>query len=293
MKEGESDTVDSCDHECAAASPGAREAAADATPSLAQQMSRIQRVVGVMSGKGGVGKSLVTALLAGAARQAGYAVGVMDADVTGSSIPKMVGLTGRPDASETGLSPVISASGIRVISLNLLLEHPDDPVIWRGPLLAGAVKQFWEEVVWGELDWLFVDLPPGTSDVPLTVMQSLPLDGVIIVSSPQELAAMIVRKAIKMAAHLRVRVLGLVENMTHLDCPHCGKRVDLFGPPGGPNAARAAGIPVLTSLRVDPELSVLSDRGEIEAYARNPFAGHIAALESILHGAPAGQRGKP
>jgi Mrp family chromosome partitioning ATPase len=249
--------------------------------SLAQQMSHVRRVIGVMSGKGGVGKSLVAALLAVALRQSGRAVGVLDADITGPSIPKMFGLDGRPEGSEMGLFPVTTTTGIRVMSLNLLLDRPDDPVIWRGPLLANTVKQFWEEVVWGDLDALLVDLPPGTSDVPLTVMQSIPVSGLIIVCSPQELAAMIVRKAIKMAAMLNIRVLGLVENMTHLVCPHCGKRVDLFGPEQGPNAARAAGIPVLASMSVDPELSSLCDRGEIESYQRNPFVGQAVALERL------------
>jgi Mrp family chromosome partitioning ATPase len=251
-------------------------------PSPAQQMSQVKQVIGVMSGKGGVGKSLVTALLAVALRQSGRAVGVLDADLTGPSIPKMLGLDGRPQSSEFGLFPVITADGIRVMSLNLLLDNPDDPVIWRGPLLGKVVKQFWEEVVWGELDALVVDLPPGTSDVPLTVMQSLPVSGLVVVCSPQELAALIVRKAIKMAAHLNVRVLGLVENMTHLICPHCGQRVDLFGPEQGPNAARAAGIPVLASIPVDPELSALCDRGELASYQRNPFVDKPQVLESIL-----------
>ena len=259
----------------------------DSAPSPARQMSHVKQVIGVMSGKGGVGKSLVTALLAVALRQSGHAIGVLDADITGPSIPKMLGLDSRPEASEFGLVPVTTPSGIRVMSLNLLLDRPDDPVIWRGPLLANTVKQFWEEVVWGNLDALLVDLPPGTSDVPLTVMQSLPVSGLIIVCSPQELAAMIVRKAIKMAAMLNIRVLGLVENMTHLVCPHCGKRVDLFGPEQGPNAARAAGIPVLASIPVDPELSRLCDQGEIESYQQNPFQGKAVALDSLFTGASA------
>jgi Mrp family chromosome partitioning ATPase len=266
--------------------PGNRDARGATTkeqgaPSLAQQMSHVKQVIGVMSGKGGVGKSLVAALLAVALRRSGRAVGVLDADITGPSIPKMFGLDGRPEGSEMGLLPVTTATGIRVMSLNLLLDHPDDPVIWRGPLLANTVKQFWEEVVWGDLDALLVDLPPGTSDVPLTVMQSLPIGGLVIVCSPQELTAMIVRKAIKMAGMLNIRVLGLVENMTHLVCPHCGKRVDLFGPEQGPNAARAAGISVLASIPVDPELSTLCDRGEIASYQRNPFVGQTQILESM------------
>jgi Mrp family chromosome partitioning ATPase len=260
----------------------ANEPGADGAPSHAQQLSRVQRVIGVMSGKGGVGKSVVTALLALAMRRAGYAVGVLDADVTGPSIPKMLGLDSRPQAGEFGLFPVMTTDGIPVMSLNLLLDNPDDPVIWRGPLLGNTVKQFWEDVVWGDLDALMVDLPPGTSDVPLTVMQSLPVSGLIVVCSPQELAAMIVRKAIRMASALNVRVLGLVENMTYLICPHCGKRIDLFGPEQGPNAARAAGIPVLASIPVDPELSALCDRGQLASYQRNPFVDRPQILQSIL-----------
>ena len=282
MGHGDKKHLDNRDSRCAATKE-------QGAPSLAQEMSHVRQVIGVMSGKGGVGKSLVTALLAVALRQSGHAIGVLDADITGPSIPKMLGLDSRPEASEFGLVPVTTPSGIRVMSLNLLLDHPDDPVIWRGPLLANTVKQFWEEVVWGNLDALLVDLPPGTSDIPLTVMQSLPVSGLIIVCSPQELAAMIVRKAIKMAAMLNIRVLGLVENMTHLVCPHCGKRVDLFGPEQGPNAARAAGIPVLASIPVDPELSRLCDRGEIESHQRNPFAGKAVALESLFAGASAEQ----
>jgi Mrp family chromosome partitioning ATPase len=270
-----------CNHESPATAEGKQ-----AEPSLAQQMSHVKHVIGIMSGKGGVGKSLVTALLAIALREAGQTVGVLDADVTGPSIPKMLGLHDRPESNGTGLFPVTTRSGIRVMSLNLLLDRPDDPVIWRGPLLANAVKQFWEEVVWGDLDMLLVDLPPGTSDVPLTVMQILPVSGLIIVCSPQELAAMIVRKAIKMASMLSIRVLGLVENMTHLVCPHCGKRVDLFGPEQGPNAARAVGIPVLASIPVDPELSTLCDHGRLASYQRNPFVGQLQFLEKTLSDAP-------
>jgi Mrp family chromosome partitioning ATPase len=251
------------------------------TRSSAEQLSRVDRVIGVMSGKGGVGKSLVAALLAVAARQAGHAVGVLDADITGPSIPRMFGLDSRAEGCEMGLFPVVTQSGIRVMSLNLLLDNPQDPVIWRGPLLANTVKQFWEQVLWGDLDVLVVDLPPGTSDVPLTVMQSVPLAGIVVVSTPQELAEMIVRKAIRMAGALKVEVLGLVENMTHLICPHCGGRVDLFGHQEAPGAARRAGVPVLASIPVDPELSELCDRGQIESYQRNPFMQGADLLETL------------
>jgi len=252
------------------------------TPSLAQQMSRVKQIIGVMSGKGGVGKSSVTAFLATALRQAGHKVAILDADITGPSIPKMLGVKARAEGGEFGLEPALTLEGIKIISLNLLLERPDDPIIWRGPLLANTVKQLWEDVVWGELDFLLVDLPPGTADIPLTVMQSIPLAGLVVVSSPQELAAMIVRKAIKMAALLEVRLLGLVENMTHLICPHCGKRVDLFGAEQGSNVAQEAGIPLLASIPVDPVISKLCDQGQLASYQPNPFLGRLEMLKNSL-----------
>ncbi len=198
-------------------------------PSLAEQSNEVTHVVGVMSGKGGVGKSLVTGLLACALRKAGHEVGILDADVTGPSIPKMFGITQRPDMSELGIFPVKTRSGIRVISINLFLERPDDAVIWRGPMISNTVKQFWQEVFWGKLDYLLVDLPPGTADVPLTVMQSLPLDCAVIVTSPQDLAAMVVRKAVDMCRQMNVPVLGLVQNMAWLKCPKCGDVIYPFG----------------------------------------------------------------
>ena len=261
--------------------PGGTGQTAD-MPTLAQQMSRVERVIGVMSGKGGVGKSLVTGLLASAMQQTGWAVGILDGDLTGPSIPQMLGLRGQAEASEIGLFPMATPTGIRVMSINLLLARPDDPVIWRGPILAGAIGQFWKEVVWGDLELLVVDLPPGTADIPLTVMQSLPLDGLVVVCSPQDLAAMVVRKAIRMAGALEVRVVGLVENMTHLICPHCGERVELFGAGRGPNAAQIAGTPVLASIPVDPVLSELCDRGQLESYPRNPFLGRADALKDVF-----------
>ncbi|MHB1414539.1 MAG: Mrp/NBP35 family ATP-binding protein, partial [Chloroflexota bacterium] len=200
---------------------------------LAKDINHVGRVVGVMSGKGGVGKSLVTGLLAAALARAGRRVGILDADITGPSIPKMFGLTDRPAGSPLGILPVTTQLGIEVMSINLLLEREDEAVIWRGPLLAGVIKQFWEEVVWGDLDYLLVDLPPGTSDVPLTVMQSLPLAGVVIVSSPQDLAGMVVRKAVRMAQQMNVPVLGVVENMSYFVCPDTGKRHEIFGPSRG------------------------------------------------------------
>ncbi|WP_258359571.1 Mrp/NBP35 family ATP-binding protein [Moorella sulfitireducens] len=245
------------------------------------ELSNIKHVVGIMSGKGGVGKSSVTALLAVALQQDGYEVGILDADITGPSIPRMFGVRRPPESAVNGIIAPQSSGGTRIMSLNLLLPHEDDPVIWRGPLIGGAVKQFWTDVIWGDLDYLLVDLPPGTGDAPLTVLQSLPLDGLIIVSSPQELARMVVRKAVKMAGIMNVKILGMVENMSYAVCPECGKEIYIFGPSRAAEAVAEAGIPLLGTLPLDPELTALCDKGQVENY-RGPlleraksFAGKI------------------
>ncbi|MDK2821039.1 MAG: hypothetical protein PWP31_1004 [Clostridia bacterium] len=232
------------------------------------ELNNIKHVVGVMSGKGGVGKSSVTALLAVALNQSGYKVGILDADITGPSIPKLFGVKGGlpQNIGDIGVPPAESSQGVKIMSLNLLLPNEDDPVVWRGPIISGAVKQFWTDVVWGELDYLLIDLPPGTGDAPLTVLQSIPLDGLVIVSSPQELANMVVRKAVKMASALEVKIYGLVENMSYLSCPDCGKRINIFGPSRAEEAAETAGIPLLGTLPLDPEMTALSDNGKIEEY---------------------------
>lgn len=195
----------------------------------AHQLSRIKKVIGVVSGKGGVGKSMTSAMLAVLLRRRGFGVGVLDADVTGPSIPKLFGIHGRALADENGCWPIKSKTGIDVMSINLLLDHEEDPVVWRGPIIAGAVKQFWQEVIWKDIDFLFVDMPPGTGDVPLTVFQTLPVDGIIVVASPQELVGMIVSKAVKMAQMMNVPMLGLVENMSYVLCPDCGRKIQVFG----------------------------------------------------------------
>jgi Mrp family chromosome partitioning ATPase len=230
-------------------------------------LSDVKHVIGVMSGKGGVGKSSVTALSAVALARRGHTVGIMDADITGPSIPKMFGVHGRLDASETGIFPAqTSRLGIRVVSLNLMLEHEDEPVVWRGPLLMGMIRRFWSEVNWGDVDHMLIDLPPGTGDVPLSVMQSVPLDGLIAVSSPQDVAALIVRKAINMTKLMDRRVIGLVENMSYITCPHCGEAVYPFGRPSGEEQAAGLGIPFIGEIPIDPELSAMADRGEVELY---------------------------
>jgi len=223
----------------------------------------IKHVIAVASGKGGVGKSSITALLAVGARREGFKVGILDADITGPSIPKMFGLKAQKGR---GFNPPESKTGLKIISLNLFLPNEDDPVIWRGPLIGGAIKQFWGDVDWGELDYLFIDLPPGTADAPLTVMQIIPLDGMVLVSSPQDLAVMVVKKALKMAGMMNVPVLGLVENMSYLTCPHCGTKTEIFGPSKAQDVSAATGVPLIAILPVDPKLAEYCDRGIVEEY---------------------------
>ncbi|MCM1105486.1 MAG: Mrp/NBP35 family ATP-binding protein [Blautia sp.] len=223
--------------------------------------SSIRHVVGVVSGKGGVGKSFVTAALAAQLAKAGCAVGIMDADITGPSIPKMFGAKGQLVGDEKGMYPYVTPEGLKLVSINLLMEDEEAPVVWRGPVIAGAVKQFWNETVWGELDYLFVDMPPGTGDVPLTVFQSLPVDGIVVVTSPQELVQMIVKKAFRMADMMHIPVLGLVENFSCLKCPDCGKEIKLFGESNIDATAEMLGTRVLGKLPLDPEYAKFSDAG--------------------------------
>ena len=235
----------------------------DAKPA---DLNNIKNVIAVMSGKGGVGKSLVTSLTAIGLRRKGFEVGILDADITGPSIPKMFGIKDRPGGNEQGLLPVTSKSGIEIMSINLLLPEEDEAVIWRGPLIGKAITQFWEDVVWGNLDFLIVDLPPGTADAPLTVMQTLPISGVIIVFTPQDLTAMIVRKAVKMAQQMNKKVLGVVENMSYLYLKDLDKRIDLFGKSRGAEMAAASNAPLLGQIPVDPDLAAMCDEGHIERY---------------------------
>jgi hydrogenase maturation protease len=231
-----------------------------------KELNEIAHVIAVMSGKGGVGKSLVASLSAVSLKRQGYEVGILDADITGASIPKMFGIDYRPAGSDSGILPVLSRSGIEVMSINLLLPNEDDAVIWRGPLIGKVITQFWEEVLWGKLDYLIVDLPPGTADAPLTVMQTLPISGVIIVFTPQDLVEMVVKKAVNMAQKMEKRVLGVVENMSYLYVPEIDKRIEIFGRSRGEEMARAANAPFLGQLPIDPELARLCDEGNIERY---------------------------
>jgi hydrogenase maturation protease len=232
----------------------------------AKDLNKIDHIFAVMSGKGGVGKSLVSCLLAIALRRKRYEVGILDADITGPSIPKMFGLKVPPGGNESGILPVLTESGIEVMSINLLLPSEDDAVIWRGPLIGNTIKQFGEEVLWGKLDFLIIDLPPGTADAPLTVMQSFPISGVIVVFTPQDLVEMIVKKAVNMARMMNKRILGVVENMSYLYVPEIDKKIEVFGRSRGEEMARAARAPLLGQLPIDPELAKLCDEGNIERY---------------------------
>ena len=242
------------------------------------EYTKVKHVIGVVSGKGGVGKSFVTASLAAAMNRAGYKVGIMDADITGPSIPKMFGIHGQVYGTDDGMVPMETENGIKIMSINLLLDDEEAPVIWRGPVIAGVVKQFWNETVWGDVDYLFVDMPPGTGDVPLTVFQSLPVDGIVIVTSPQELVQMIVKKAYNMAEMMHVPVLGLVENFSYLKCPDCGKEIKLFGESHIDDVAKELGIPVFGKLPLDPAFAEQADKG---AFATMENAYLDAGVEKL------------
>ena len=243
--------------------------------------SNVKKVIGVVSGKGGVGKSFVTASLACAMNKAGYKVGILDADITGPSIPKMFGLHGQIYGTEEGMVPMEAEDGTKVMSINLLLDNEEEPVIWRGPVLAGVVKQFWNETYWGEVDYLFVDMPPGTGDVPLTVFQSLPLDGIVIVTSPQELVQMIVKKAYNMAEMMNVPVLGVVENFSYLKCPDCGKEIKVFGESHVDEVAGELGINVLGKMPIDPAYAQSADEGRFFEMNNPYLVAGVDVLKSL------------
>lgn len=243
--------------------------------------SNVKKVIGVVSGKGGVGKSFVTASLACAMNKAGYKTAIMDADITGPSIPKMFGVHGQVFGSEQGMIPMEAENGTKIMSINLLLDNEEDPVIWRGPVIAGVVKQFWNETVWGDINYLFVDMPPGTGDVPLTVFQSLPVDGIIIVTSPQELVQMIVKKAYNMASMMNIPVLGVVENFSYLKCPDCGKEIKLFGESNIDKVAAELALPVFGKMPIDPEFAQKADAGKFFEI-NNPYLQTAVSALGIL-----------
>nr|WP_320024939.1 Mrp/NBP35 family ATP-binding protein [uncultured Acetobacterium sp.] len=243
------------------------------------ELSRIKKVIGVVSGKGGVGKSMVTSLMAVSMKRRGYNTAILDADITGPSIPKAFGINEKALPTELGLFPISSKTGIEIMSINLLLEHDTDPVVWRGPVIANTVKQFWTDVIWGDVDYMFVDMPPGTGDVPLTVFQSLPVDGIIIVTSPQELVSMIVAKAVKMARMMKIPVIGLVENMSYFECPDCDKKHYLFGESRIEEVAKQYGIDVVAKMPIDSSLAGACDKGLIELFENNWLDDIVEILE--------------
>lgn len=255
-----------CSHNCESCSENCSERTKESLLEKPNEMSNIKKVIGVVSGKGGVGKSLVTSLLAVLAQRKGYKTAIMDADITGPSIPKAFGLHGHAEASEWGLFPVKTAAGTGVMSLNLLMKNETDPVVWRGPLISGAVKQFWTDVIWGDVDYMFIDMPPGTGDVALTVFQSIPVDGIVIVASPQELVGMIVEKAVNMAKMMDVPVLALVENMSYITCPDCGKEIHVFGESHIDEIAKKHGVETVARMPIDPKLAAACDAGTIESF---------------------------
>ncbi len=273
---------DGCDHDCSNCKLNCDSRKTTIAKEKVNEKSKIKKVIGIISGKGGVGKSLVTALMAVSMRRKDYQVAIMDADVTGPSIPKMFGLKRKAEGSEYGIFPVISSSGVKIMSINLLLESDTDPVVWRGPLLSGTVKQFWTDVIWDDVDFMFIDMPPGTGDIALTVFQSLPIDGIIIVTSPQELVSMIVGKAVKMAELMKVPVMGIVENMSYFECDKCGKRHDLFGKSNIEELASQYNIPQISKIPINPKLAAACDKGLIELYDGEWLDNIALAIEKMI-----------
>ncbi len=272
-----------CTHDCSTCSANCASRTAEEgekkTSFLEKQnsMSNVKRVIAVVSGKGGVGKSMVTDLLAVTMQRRGYNVAVLDADVTGPSAPKAFGVKGQIEGSELGMFPKQSKTGIKIMSVNLLLDEEDKPVVWRGPVIAGVVKQFWTDVVWDEVDYMFVDMPPGTGDVPLTVFQSLPIDAAVIVTTPQELVSMIVKKSANMAKLMNIDIAGIVENMSYVICPDCGKHIDIFGKSNSDATSKSLGLDMIGKLPIDGQLASLCDRGIIELF-ENDYLDHAADI---------------
>ena len=278
-----SNTPEGCTHDCGSCGQNCGERKQDPQSFLEKphELSQIKRVIGVVSGKGGVGKSLVTSMMAVLLNRRGHKTAILDADVTGPSIPKAFGIREKAQVSEAGLFPGRSKTGIGVMSVNMLLEEETTPVIWRGPVIAGVVKQFWTDVIWDEVDFLFVDMPPGTGDVPLTVFQSIPLDGIIVVTSPQELVSVIVEKAVRMAEMMNIPILGLVENMSYAVCPDCGKEIRVFGESHLDEVAARHGLAVLGRLPMDPALAKVVDQGVVELFEGSWLDAAAEKLEGL------------
>lgn len=271
--------MSSCSGNCSSCGSDCSDRKAESLLAQLNPKSTVKKVIAVVSGKGGVGKSTVTAMLAVAMAREGKRVGILDADITGPSAPTAFGVTECQGANDGGLYPALTRTGIQVMSINLLLDHPGDPVVWRGPVIAGAVKQFWTDVIWEDVDYLFVDMPPGTGDVPLTVFQSLPVNGIVIVTSPQDLVSMIVNKAVKMANMMHIPVLGFVENYSYLQCPDCGKKINVFGKSHLDEIAAENGLPILARLPIDPAVAEAYDHGQMETIPTDALAPAIEAIK--------------
>lgn len=271
--------MSSCSGNCSSCGSDCSDRKAESLLAQLNPKSTVKKVIAVVSGKGGVGKSTVTVMLAVAMAREGKRVGILDADITGPSAPTAFGVTECQGANDDGLYPALTRTGIQVMSINLLLDHPGDPVVWRGPVIAGAVKQFWTDVIWEDVDYLFVDMPPGTGDVPLTVFQSLPVNGIVIVTSPQDLVSMIVNKAVKMANMMHIPVLGFVENYSYLQCPDCGKKINVFGKSHLDEIAAENGLPILARLPIDPAVAEAYDHGQMETIPTDALAPAIEAIK--------------
>ena len=272
--------MSSCSGNCSSCGSDCSDRKAESLLAQLNPKSTVKKVIAVVSGKGGVGKSTVTSMLAVAMAREGKRVGILDADITGPSVPTAFGVTDCQGASEDGLYPALSRTGIQVMSINLLLDNPGDPVVWRGPVIAGAVKQFWTDVIWEDVGYLFVDMPPGTGDVPLTVFQSLPVNGIVIVTSPQDLVSMIVNKAVKMAGMMHIPVLGFVENYSYLQCPDCGKRISVFGKSHLDAIAAENNLPILARLPIAPAVAEAYDNGRMETVNTDALAAAIEAIKN-------------
>ena len=272
---------ENCTHDCSTCGADCASRTGGIQKAQLNEHSSVKKVIGIVSGKGGVGKSMVTALSALAATRNGFKTGIMDADITGPSIPKMFGIHEKAFGSEFGIMPAVTPTEISLMSINLLVENETDPVVWRGPVIGGVVEQFWTDVCWGDLDVLFIDMPPGTGDVPLTVFQSLPIDGIIVVTSPQDLVSMIVTKAVKMAGLMNIPVLGLVENMSYITCPDCGRKIEMFGPSQAEAVCTANGIRLLETLPIDPVLSQEADAGKIEFNEGTQMESILSVLDDL------------
>jgi len=271
-----------CNHDCSSCSSKCSE---NKQSLLVEpnELSNVKKVVAVISGKGGVGKSMTTSLLSVLFQRRGLRTAILDADITGPSIPKAFGLTEKATGSHLGIMPAATKTGIEVMSVNLLLENENDPVIWRGPVIAGTVKQFWSDVIWSDIDCMFIDMPPGTGDVPLTVFQSLPIDGIIVVTSPQQLVSMVVEKAVKMAEMMNIPILGIIENYSYLECPDCGKQMKIFGESNLEEAAKKHNIDILARVPIDPEIPNLSDKGMIEMFNGSYMDECVEKIEEKLN----------